>query len=157
MLFSLFSRHISRTQSFQQNRHINFLALVALKLLVSLISRLVACSPRIVVDTQTHTQTHRTTTVTLAAHARRGLMTFLGWNSNPRHSTLQTGCSTTELPRQLSKLGPNLTSHSTPDEQAYYQLSMTCTLLASFFHLSLKTCTSTPADQAAHTHTCTST
>ena len=40
--------------------------LVALKLLVS---RLVACSPRIVPDTQTH----RTTTVTLAAHARRGL------------------------------------------------------------------------------------
>ena len=73
--FSLFSRHISRTQSFQQNRHITFLALVALKLLVSLISRLVACSPRIVVDTQihtqTHTQTHRTTTVTLAAHALR--------------------------------------------------------------------------------------
>ena len=31
---------------------------------------------------------------------------------------------TTELPRQLSWLGPNLTSHSTPDEQAYYQLSI---------------------------------
>ena len=28
----------------------------------------------------------------------------------------------TELPRQLSWLGPNLTSHNTPDEQAYYQL-----------------------------------
>ena len=77
-LFSLFSRHIFRTQSFQQNRHIIFLALVALMLLVSLISRLVACSARIVVDrhtdTQTHRQTHRTTTVTLAAHARRGLI-----------------------------------------------------------------------------------
>ena len=35
--FRFFSRHISRTQS--QNRHIIFLALVALKLLVSLISR----------------------------------------------------------------------------------------------------------------------
>ena len=46
-----------------------FLALVALKLLVSLISRLVACSARIVADRRTH----RTTTVTLAAHARRGL------------------------------------------------------------------------------------
>ena len=73
-LFSLFSRHISRTQSFQQNRHVIFPALVALKLLVSLISRLVACSARIVVDTHTHTlthtQTHRTTTVTLAAHAQ---------------------------------------------------------------------------------------
>ena len=52
-----------------------FLALVALKLLVSLISRLVACSARIVVDRHTNTQTHRTTTVTLTAHARRGLIT----------------------------------------------------------------------------------
>ena len=41
-------------------------------MLVSLISRLVACSLRIVVDKQT--DRHRTTTVTLAAHARRGLM-----------------------------------------------------------------------------------
>ena len=49
-LFRLFSRHISRTQSFQRNRHIVFLALVALKLLVSLKSRLVACSARIVAD-----------------------------------------------------------------------------------------------------------
>ena len=30
----------------------------------------------------------------------------------------------TELPRQLSWLGANLTSHSTPDEQANHQLSM---------------------------------
>ena len=67
--------HISRTQSFQQNRHIIFHALVALKLLVSLISRLVACSARIVVDRRvgTNRQTDRPT-VTLAAHARRGLM-----------------------------------------------------------------------------------
>ena len=71
--FACFSRHIYRTQSFQQNRHITFLALVALKLLVSLISRFVACSTRIVVDRPTDRQTHRTTTVTLAAHARRGL------------------------------------------------------------------------------------
>ena len=42
-----------------------FLALVALKLLVSLISRFVACSA-IAVDTRTHT----TTTAILAAHAR---------------------------------------------------------------------------------------
>ena len=55
--FACFSHHISRTQSFQQNRHIIFLALVALKLLVSLISRLVACSARIVVDRQTDRQT----------------------------------------------------------------------------------------------------
>ena len=56
-----------------------YLALVALKLLVSLISRLVACSPRMVVATHTDRHTHRhtervTTTVTLAAHARRGLI-----------------------------------------------------------------------------------
>ena len=55
--FACFSRHISRTQSFQQNRHIVFLALVALKLLVSLINRLVASSARIVVDRQTDRQT----------------------------------------------------------------------------------------------------
>ena len=76
-LFSLFSRHISRTQSFQQNRQFIFHALVALKILVSLISRLVACSLRIVVDKQTDRHTHRTTTVTLAAHARRGLINHL--------------------------------------------------------------------------------
>ena len=67
--FACFSCHIARTQSFQQNRHVLFLALVALQLLVSLISRLVACSTRIVVDRQIHTPS----TVTLAAHARRGL------------------------------------------------------------------------------------
>ena len=48
-------------QSFQQNRHITFHALVALKLLVSLISRLVACSARIVVDKQTDRQTDKQT------------------------------------------------------------------------------------------------
>ena len=58
-----------------------FLALIALKLLVSLISRLVARSARIVADKQTNKQTHRTTTVTLAAHARRGLISSLADNS----------------------------------------------------------------------------
>ena len=72
----LFSRHISRTQSIQQNIHIIFLALVALKLLVSLISRLIACSARIVGDRRTDRHVHRMTTVTLAAHARRGLITI---------------------------------------------------------------------------------
>ena len=57
--FRLFSRRISRTQSFQQNCHVNFHALVALKLLVSLISCLVAYSPRIVVDRQTDRPTER--------------------------------------------------------------------------------------------------
>ena len=63
----------TQSQSFQQNRHVVFPALVALNLLVSLISRFVACSPRIVVDTHTHTE--RLYTVTLAVHARRGLIT----------------------------------------------------------------------------------
>ena len=36
-------------------------------------------------------------------------MSYLRWDSNRRHSTLQTESSTTELPRQLSWLGPNLT------------------------------------------------
>ena len=52
---------ISQTQSFQQNRHVLFPAFVALKLLVSLISRLVACSPRFRPDTQTDGQTDRRT------------------------------------------------------------------------------------------------
>ena len=70
--------HIGFLASFHAiNRHIIFLSLVALKLLVSLISRLVACSPRIEcaqTDEQTNRRTDRTTTVTLAAHARRGLI-----------------------------------------------------------------------------------
>ena len=47
---------ISRTQSFQQNCHIIH-ALVALKMLVSLISHLVACSARIVGNRQTDRHT----------------------------------------------------------------------------------------------------
>ena len=46
---------------FSEIDHINFLALVALKLLVSFISRLVACSARIVADKQTNKQTDRQT------------------------------------------------------------------------------------------------
>ena len=46
------------------------LGLVALKLLASLISHIIACSGRIVVDKEMQ----RTTTLTLAAHARQGLM-----------------------------------------------------------------------------------
>ena len=64
---------ISRTQSFQRNRHNVFLALVALKLLVSLISRLVACSPRVIVDTHTHTDAQNDYCNPRCA-ARRGLI-----------------------------------------------------------------------------------
>ena len=61
--FRLFSRHISRMQSFQENSPFLFQARVVLKPLVSLIGRPVACSARISVDTQT--------TVTVAVHACR--------------------------------------------------------------------------------------
>ena len=63
------------------------------------------------------------------AHPRQSLflekMSCLRWDSNPRHSIYsRQSALPTELPRQLSWLGPNLTSHSTPDEQANHQLSM---------------------------------
>ena len=47
-----------------------------MKQLVSLMGRLVACSARISVDTHMHTdrQIDKPTTVTLAVHARRGLI-----------------------------------------------------------------------------------
>ena len=55
---------------------------------------------------------------------RVGFFTALGGTRT--HDTLYSRQSAlpTELPRQLSWLGPNLTSHSTPDEQANHQLSM---------------------------------
>ena len=62
------------------------------------------------------------------AHPRQSLflekMSCLGWDST--HDILYSRQSAlpTELPRQLSWLGPNVTSHSTPDEQANHQLSM---------------------------------
>ena len=67
------------TAPFWRNRHIIFRALVALEPLLSLMSRFGAFSARISGDrqTHTHTQTHRTTTVTLAAYARRGLIKWL--------------------------------------------------------------------------------
>ena len=49
-LFRLFSWHISRTQSFQENHRFVFQVRVVLKTLVSLIGRLVACSARITGD-----------------------------------------------------------------------------------------------------------
>ena len=62
------------------------------------------------------------------AHPRQSL--FLEKMSCPggtrTHDTLYSRQSAlpTELPRQLSWLSPNLTSHSTPNEQANHQLSM---------------------------------
>ena len=56
-LFRLFSRHISGTQLFQENRHVNINVLVAQKPLVPLIGRLVACSARTHTDRRTDKQT----------------------------------------------------------------------------------------------------
>ena len=56
LVIPLFS--LERTCFSKIHNVIIFLALVALKLLVSLISRLVACSARIVVDTHTQTDRH---------------------------------------------------------------------------------------------------
>ena len=59
-LFRLFSRHISRMQSFQENRPFIFQARVVLKPLLLLTCRFVAC-----ISVDTHTD--KPTTVTLAA------------------------------------------------------------------------------------------
>ena len=62
-------------QYFQENRLFNIHRYAGLRPLVSLVGRLVAWGDRIVVtDRHTDTQTHRPSTVTLAAHAHRGLI-----------------------------------------------------------------------------------
>ena len=55
MLFRLFSRHISRTQSFQEYRHFLFQVRVVLNTLVSLMGRLEPCNARIAADRRTDT------------------------------------------------------------------------------------------------------
>ena len=57
-------------------RLFNFAAHVTLKSLVSLVCRVIARGARIERRTHTHT-THRSSTVTLAAHARRGLTRYV--------------------------------------------------------------------------------
>ena len=59
MLFRLFSRHISGTQSFQENRHVFIHLLVVHNPLVPLIARLIACSAGTRADRQTERQTDR--------------------------------------------------------------------------------------------------
>ena len=68
MVRLLFSRHIARAQSFQEDRHFNSQVSVVLKTLVSLMGRLDPCIARIAADRRTHTHTE-----TVAGHARRGL------------------------------------------------------------------------------------
>ena len=60
-LFHLFSQHISRMQSFQENHPFRFQVRVVLKMFVSLMGHLVACSVRIAADRQTDRQTERHT------------------------------------------------------------------------------------------------
>ena len=55
-----YMRHISRTQSFQENRPFIFQVRVVLKTLVSLMGLLEPCSVRIAADRRTHT--HRPST-----------------------------------------------------------------------------------------------
>ena len=80
-------------------------------------------------------RSNRQTRQSNTAHPRQSFflkkMSCLGWDSNPRHSIICSGGTMAlyTLDRalyQLSCLGPNLkcTSHSAPDEEAYYQLSM---------------------------------
>ena len=94
-LFSLSSRHISRSQSFQEKRPIKIKDLATLKRFVAVIGRSVPCTARLASrwidrqtdrqtdrqrDRQTDRQTDRPSTVTLAAHARRGLI-IMQWNT----------------------------------------------------------------------------
>ena len=65
-----------RIRQFKEKRHFDIAANLTLKTMVSFIILLIACTARIAcADRHTYRQTHETTTVTLAAHARRGLMT----------------------------------------------------------------------------------
>ena len=83
-----------------------------------------------------------------------------------KHDTLYSRQSAlpTELPRQLSWLGSNLTSHSTPDEQANHQLSMKdmymyrCAVLLCFvclFDLDCCCFLSSFSSPLKHVHICT--
>ena len=109
IVVACFLRHISRMQSFQENSagaaglelgrsskicHIIFQARVALKPLVSLISHLVACSSRISIDRQTD----RPITVTLAAHARRGLTSSQQTLQRQEQQTESSECHCTIAP-----------------------------------------------------------
>ena len=60
---------------FSRNRHINFHLLAALKPLVSLLSRKVACSARIRVDRQTDRQRDRQPSLRMRAEGKSHSMT----------------------------------------------------------------------------------
>ena len=70
----------ARMRPFQENCLFIFQALVTLKLLISFISRIVACSGRIIIE-QTDRQTDKPSTVTLAANALWGLIIWCKLNA----------------------------------------------------------------------------
>ena len=63
-----------RIRQFKENRHFNIAANLTLNTMVSFVILLITCTARIACADR-HTHTRETTTVTLAAHARRGLIT----------------------------------------------------------------------------------
>ena len=66
-----------RIRQFKEKRHFNNAANLTFNMMVSFVIRLIACTARVAcADRQTvrHTHTHETTTVTLTAHACRGLI-----------------------------------------------------------------------------------
>ena len=61
-------------RQYKKKFHFNIAANLTFNTMVSFIIFLIACTARIAcADGQTHIHTHKTTTVTLAAHAHRGL------------------------------------------------------------------------------------
>ena len=75
-----------RIRQFKEKRLFNIVANLMLNTMASFVILLTACTARIAcsdrqtdiqtdIQTQTHTHTHETTTVTLSAHARRGIIT----------------------------------------------------------------------------------
>ena len=66
-----------RIRQFKEKRHFNITANLMLNTMVSFVILLIVRTARIAcADRQTDRQTHETTTVTLAAHARRGLISI---------------------------------------------------------------------------------
>ena len=62
-------------RQFKEKRHFNIAANLTLNMMVSFVILLIARTARIAcADRHTYRHTHETTTVTLAAHERRGLM-----------------------------------------------------------------------------------
>ena len=65
-----------RIRQFKEKRHYNIAANLMFNTTVSFVTLLIARTARIAcADRHTYTHTHKTTTVTLSAHACRGLMT----------------------------------------------------------------------------------